>query len=76
MGTADHYMPLGYLFKIDSIKAELLRSQLRQVVSIQEPYWAGFYDCLCLAVTSKRIELKSRGWSQIVALEKIFPNLM
>ena len=35
-----------------------------------------FCDCLLSFITSKQIELESPGWSQIVALEKSFPDLM
>ena len=67
---------LMLFLKIDSWKAELLELQRNMSLFVEDLNWTKFHTCLCSTVTSKQIKQFSPGWSQIDALEKIFPKLM
>ena len=62
--------------KIDSWKAELFGLQKNMSLFVEDLNWTKFHICLGSTVTSKQIEQGSRGWTQIDALEKIFPDIM
>ena len=75
-GIEKSFPDLMQFFKIDSGKAVILWSEVRRVLFFYEKQRNCVQLCLCRAVTSKRIELESRGCSQINGIEKSFPDLM